>query len=1095
VEFGILGPVLVQGQGPEVPLGGPRQRVLLVILLLHRGEAVSRDVLVEQLWSEHPPADAAHALDTYVSRLRKALGSERIERRPPGYRLTVHPGELDLDRFERLVQDAHEQAARDDHANAATSFREALSLWRGPALADVLYEPSMAPEAEQLEERRVTVLEDFIDVRLALGEAAQLVGELDELVRKHPFRERLVCQRALALYRAGRQTEALAALRSARVRLSRELGLDPGPQLRGLEAQILRHDPALAAPRPRRSVTRPRRRTRAIAVAALAVAGSAAIGIKLGISGTHATSPPAAVGRLVGLDADSGSVAADAPLPGSASAIAVDRGALWVVQPDEDSVARVDPRAGVVVQRIPVEGSPGALAAGAGSIWVASTIGRRIVRIDPTAERITQSTRLASTPAGLAFGEGALWIAQPDDRSLLRLDPSTGNVGHRVALAFRPSALAVGAGALWVASHDDATVTEIDPRSDRTLATIRVGQGPSALTVAGRSVWVANELDGTVSKIDARQDAVTATVATGSGPAALVIEAGRLFVANSFSSTVARIDTARDTVTDRLHVGGSPTALAGAAGVVWVASAPAVRHHGGTLVLLHSRPLSIDPAINFDIGPLQSDGLVRDGLVTQDHTGGPGGLGLVPDLAISLPTPTDGGTTYTFRLRPGIRYSDGTPLRASDFRRAIERLFRVGSPATSFLSGIVGASACNLRACDLAGGIVTDERSRTISVHLRRPDPVFLFKLTVGGFATPVPPGTPISNAGTRPIPGTGPYRIAHADSHGIRYARNPFFHEWSHAAQPDGNPDQIVYRFGLSPEQEVHAVERARADWTSDGIPRSLLREAEITYASRLRVAPGLETDFFQLNTRLPPFDDVRVRRAVNFAVDRAAVARLQGVRALAAPTCQVLPPGFPGYQRYCPYTRARDRSGRWKGPDVARARRLIAASHRRGVRVTVFGFNDDGTLPLSRYMAGLLRRLGFRARVHVGSHAELDRPGTRVFRTTQLWVVQWAADYPSPSDFLDIFFTCAGAFDHGWFCQPRLDRLVTAATRLESLRPEEARRRWARAERAYIDQAACVPLVNEGSTDLLSPRVGGYQHHPSLGFIADQAWLRPRP
>src|SRR5262249_56224268 len=171
------------------------------------------------------------------------------------------------------------------------------------------------------------------------------------------------------------------------------------------------------------------------------------------------------------------------------------------------------------------------------------------------------------------------------------------------------------------------------------------------------------------------------------------------------------------------------------------------------------------------------------------------GLRLVPDLALQLPHSPDNGLTYVFRIRPGIRYSHGRPVRASDFRRGIARLFRSSSPGTNYYSSILGARACTRRpaACDLSAGIVADDTSGTVVFHLAEPDPDFLFKLTEFAFGAPVPAGTPDRELRWRPPPGTGPYRFAKTGPNGLRLERNPYFHEWSHAAQPAGNPDPIV--------------------------------------------------------------------------------------------------------------------------------------------------------------------------------------------------------------------------------------------------------------------------------------------------------------
>lgn len=254
MEFRILGPLEIVDQGRTLPLGGARQRTLLALLLTRANEVVSVDRLIDELWGVRPPQGAANALQYHVSQLRKALApSEAIVTQEPGYMIRVGPAELDLLHFERLVHEAQDAAPE----HAAQRLREALELWRGPPLADLATESFAQIEIARLEELRLVVLERRLDADLALGRYAELVGEVQTLVRDHPLRERLRAVLMRALYGAGRQAEALGAYRETRRLLVNELGIEPSPELHGLEQAILRHDPALATratlevPRPR----------------------------------------------------------------------------------------------------------------------------------------------------------------------------------------------------------------------------------------------------------------------------------------------------------------------------------------------------------------------------------------------------------------------------------------------------------------------------------------------------------------------------------------------------------------------------------------------------------------------------------------------------------------------------------------------------------------------------------------------------------------------------------------------------------------------------------------------------------------------------
>jgi predicted ATPase/DNA-binding SARP family transcriptional activator len=248
IEFRVLGPVAaVDDEGP-LELGAPKQRALLALLLLHANTVVSRDRLVDALWGADPPRSAVSSLQVYVHGLRRTIGAERIETHGTGYRLSLDPAELDLSRFERLVEAAADALAAGRAADAAEKLQDALALWAGAALADLAGEPVHDAEAGRLEERRVRALELLHDAELALGRHDELVPELERLIAAEPYRERFRAQHALALYRSGRQVDALAACRAARELLVEELGVDPGPELQELERRILRHDPELAAP-------------------------------------------------------------------------------------------------------------------------------------------------------------------------------------------------------------------------------------------------------------------------------------------------------------------------------------------------------------------------------------------------------------------------------------------------------------------------------------------------------------------------------------------------------------------------------------------------------------------------------------------------------------------------------------------------------------------------------------------------------------------------------------------------------------------------------------------------------------------------------
>ena len=237
--------------------------------------------------------------------------------------------------------------------------------------------------------------------------------------------------------------------------------------------------------------------------------------------------------------------------------------------------------------------------------------------------------------------------------------------------------------------------------------------------------------------------------------------------------------------------------------------------------------------------------MTGDGLTAFNQVSGLAGAQLVPDLATSLPAPTDGGRTYTFLLRPGIRYSNGRPVQATDFRSTFERYYALGSSATDY-DGIVGGAQCRKhpKRCDLSRGIVADDGAHTVTFHLIRPDPDFLYKLAFPS-AYVLPGGTPRRPAGTHPLPATGPYMIAtYRPGRLLRFVRNPFFHEWSRAAQPDGYPDRIDIRIAGTADEAIRDVVDGKADvvWLAEPLTPKQVSRLELRYASQIHSDPRSE-------------------------------------------------------------------------------------------------------------------------------------------------------------------------------------------------------------------------------------------------------------
>jgi peptide/nickel transport system substrate-binding protein len=504
-------------------------------------------------------------------------------------------------------------------------------------------------------------------------------------------------------------------------------------------------------------------------------------------------------------------------------------------------------------------------------------------------------------------------------------------------------------------------------------------------------------------------------------------------------------------------------------------------------VLLTSDNGTLDPAAAFAPDPWSLIANVYDGLVAFRRVGGPAGGALVADLATAVPRPAAGGTTYTFQLRRGIRYSNGREVRASDFRAALERTMAAGV-AGSFYAGIVGAQKClqHPRPCDLSKGVVADDASGVVTFHLVAPDLDFLYKLALP-FVAAVPSGTPVRVL-KHPPPGTGPYEIAsYRPGHAARLVRNPRFHEWSSDAQPDGYPDVIAASSVSEVDRQIDGVLGGRGDvanlfFAAPSARR--LRRLETRYAAQLRIEPGGNVFYLFLNTKRAPFTEVLARRAVEYAVDRGKLSAAAGGPELAAPTCQILPPGLPGYRPFCPYTQETEAGGVWTAPDTARAARLARASRTRGAAVTVATL--DELKPFASLVSVTLSELGYRPSIRTFS------PSANSFGANNAVLIGWFKDFPAASDFISVLFTCRAQINYSNFCDHTIDAKVRRASAQQSSDPAAASALWAQIDRELVKRAVAVPLFTTQAVTLLSKRTRNYEFGPQWGVLLDQLWVR---
>ena len=1083
--------------GRPVALGATKQRAVLAMLALHANTVVRVDDLVEGLWGDDPPATANKLVQHYVSQLRKLLtgGDAEIVTRGRGYELRVPPDAVDAARFERLAEEAAGRGANGAEA------RRALSLWRGSPLLEVIDEPFAASELRRLEDLWLNVSEQAIEADIAAGRHDAVIARLEDLVGRHPLRERLHALRMQALYAAGRQADALDAFRQARSTLVEQIGVEPGPELQRLHEAMLLQDPALLPPRPRPARPAPGRRTLprtlVLAAAAAVLAGGAAFAVsRIAAPDRLEGMDENAVGRI---DAGDGDLVAQYLVGREPRALAAGDGSVWVADARDETVSRVEPGRNRVVT-IGVGSDPVAVAFGEGALWVAERGDGTVAQISAASNRVARRIRSVNAPSALAVGHGAVWIGSAVDHRVVGVRADGSEVV--VQLGAPATAIAVGAGAVWIVSEETGTLFRVEPRTGTVVRAIRVGNRPVAVAADGAGVWVVNRQDARVWRIDPRTGSVSDTIAVARDPSAVATSASGVWVATG-DGKVSRIDRRSAGIASSVELGNPATALAADGDSVWAATQPTTRRHRGGTVTASVGPFGyprLEPG-TYEPQAWQVLSLAYDGLISYRRTGGTTFGPLVADLATDVPEAGADGRTYVFTLRRGIRFSNGAALQPEDFRASMEDLLeRHGKNIPSFFDAIVGAPRCvrRPRSCDLSSGIVTDRRERTITLRLTRPDPYLLYKLATP-FAYVVPAGRPFGQDRVLP-PGTGPYRVDRFSARqGAELTRNPRFRVWSQDASPEGVADRIRVRVSGDARGQVAAVERGELDVIElagpfgTSIPAKEIRALSTRHSGRLQTAATPSLFFVWMNVREPPFDDVRVRRAVNHALDRERVAELEGGAPLALPACHHVAPGHPGYAPECDYTR-RARHGIWSAPDMDRARALIERSGTAGrrVRVTV----PTEKLEVGRYLARLLERLGYRSRLHeAGPYPDYRSYVADSRNRAQIGTEGWAADFPTPSDFTTLF-RCAHYRPRSpenanlsRYCDEGFERRVGSALRA---RGAEADRRWRDAYGHLARSAPAAPLVNRRGAVFISERLGNYQHHPLFGVLLDQVWVR---
>jgi DNA-binding SARP family transcriptional activator/streptogramin lyase len=574
MQFRILGPLEVEGGGEPLALGGAKQRAVLAVLLLHANRVVSRDRLVDAVWGERAPETANSALQGYVSALRKTLGADRILTRAPGYVLETAPTSVDLGKFESLVAEGSDALAAGDASRASEWLREALDLWRGDPLADLDSVGLVQIERARLEELRLSAVEERLDADLALSRHGELVPELHALVREHPLRERLRAQLMLALYRSGRQAEALDIYQQGRRLLAEELGLEPGEGLKRLEHAILAQDPALGAPartehrKPARK--RPSRRALSGALAIVILAGVA--GLAVALTGGSARALPVRANSIAVIDMRTNSVVKDVPIDGRPVAIAANAEGVYVAD-REGIVWRIDPVSRRVVGRIGVSGDVHDLALGFGSVWLADGTDGTVTRID---DRLSGSQTIPRGPGDapvfwITTGDGAVWATR--GHFVWKIDPATNQMVKAIPIP-NPTGLAAGLGAVWVATGQG--LDRVTPGPHAVTHRYPLPGPVEAPTVDRRRVWsIVYHGNGEVwdfgQRLTAAGPAGIVDGSVGKYPLGLAVSDGAVWTVDTHG-LVSRIDPTALRIVRRIQT--APTirsSLAVADGDLWVA--------------------------------------------------------------------------------------------------------------------------------------------------------------------------------------------------------------------------------------------------------------------------------------------------------------------------------------------------------------------------------------------------------------------------------------------------------------------------------------------------------------------------------------------
>ncbi len=1089
----------------EARFPGRQGRRLFAYLVAEQGRAVPRDELAEALWGESPPATWDKALSVLVSKLRALLADNGID--GPNvltgafgcYRLELPEGNwVDVLAAANAAQEAEKALAAGDLDGAKAAGSIAASLTGLPFLPgeDGTWVEEKRRDLADVRARAIGVL---ADAHLTSGDAREAAKWAEQTIALEPFRETGYRRLMEAHAAGGNRAEALRVYERCRRLLADELGTYPSPETesiyrRLLEAPVAR-TAAIASDEPMQVPsrrTRSRRRVAAVGTVALAAALVGGI-LATESGGRHIAVAP---NSIVALD-PSGSIKATVPVGARPVAIASGAGGLWVANLDDKSVTRVDASARQALRTIAIGGAATAVATRQGVVWVTDGMGN-VSTIDPTYDRVESTRSLAASdpfytgtarPTLAAFG--SIWVVDPDGY-VIRVDPDSGQRVASVDVGNDPSAIAAGAGSVWVTNSADGTVTRIDPTT-LLATTIPVGHGPSAVSVNAAGAWIATADDNKLVRVDPETNAVAGTTRVGDGPSAVLSTPTALWVANRRDGTVMRLDPHSGQVKKTIRLGGSPDAFAAAAGRVWVAVAPAPPRPAATggvaRITVPDEFTSLDPALASVPYVFYA---TCANLVTYPDKPAPQGSRIVPEVAEAVPTPTAGGTTYRFRIRPGFRFSppSNEPVTASTFKSTIERLTnpRMKSPVATFFSGIVGYRAyVTGRARELSGVVA---RGNTLTIKLSQTDGGFLYNLADGS-ACAVPRNTPIVPGGINNIPSAGPYYIAsYTPRQQLILRRNPNYHgDRSH------HLDQIVFAIGIGGSRALAEIEAGEADYAVYGLPRDAGPRLESKYGrgspaaraghQQYFISPANGARYLHMNTSRPLFSQVGLRRAVNYAIDRPALVA-QGRRFAeinpfnaGAPTDDFVPPSIAGAKDFHLYP--------VDGPDLRRAKQLAGHVHATAIMYTP---NVPPWLQEAQIVRRDLKPLGIDVEVKQFPLADFFQRIGRPNEPFDLAVAGWWFESTDPARIFDPFASSSSnqavSPNVSHFDDPGFNRDFNAAAKLFGPKRYRA---YDRLELELERLAPAAAFSTNASRDFFSARIRCQIYQPV--FVMDIAAL----